>query len=62
ERDFGPFRRAFDLPGPADLSKTEASLRAGLLCLRVPRIVDRRGRPRPIEVRVVDGHEPGKAR
>jgi len=55
ERDYGAFRRVFDLPGPADLSKTEASLRAGLLCLRVPRIVDRRGRPRPIKVQLADG-------
>jgi HSP20 family protein len=55
ERDYGAFRRVFDLPGPADLSKTEAGLRAGLLCIRVPRIVDRRGRPRPIKVDLVDG-------
>ncbi|HEY2749417.1 MAG TPA: Hsp20/alpha crystallin family protein [Polyangia bacterium] len=53
ERDYGPFRRVFDLPGPADLSKTAASLRGGLLCLRVPRIVDRRGRARPIKVELV---------
>ncbi len=57
ERDYGSFRRAFDLPGPADLSKTHASLRAGLLCIRVPRIVDRRGRPRPIKVQLADGHD-----
>ena len=62
ERDYGPFRRAFDLPGPADLSRTEASLRAGLLCIRVPRIVDRRGRPRPIKVQLADGNGDGKAR
>ena len=55
ERDFGSFRRVFDLPGPADLSKTEASLRGGLSCIRVPRIVDRRGRPRPIKVQLADG-------
>lgn len=55
ERDFGPFRRVFDLPGPADLSRTHAALRAGLLTIRVPRIADRRGRPRPIAVRVDDG-------
>jgi HSP20 family protein len=60
ERDYGPFRRVFDLPGPADLSKTAASLRAGLLCLRVPRIVDRRGRPRPIKVELSDGSDGGK--
>jgi HSP20 family protein len=50
ERDYGAFRRVFDLPGPADLSRAAAALRAGLLCIRVPRIVDRRGRPRPIAV------------
>jgi HSP20 family protein len=55
ERDYGPFRRVFDLPGPADLSRTAASLRSGLLCIRVPRIVDRRGRPRPIKVQLDDG-------
>ena len=60
ERDYGQFRRAFDLPGPADLSKTEAQLRAGLLCIRVPRIVDRRGRPRPIKVQLADGEGKGR--
>lgn len=55
ERDFGAFRRVFDLPGPADLSRTGASLQGGLLIIRVPRIVDRRGKPRPIEVRLDDG-------
>ena len=55
ERDYGPFRRVFDLPGPADLSRTVAALRGGLLRLRIPRIVDRRGRPRPIALRVEDG-------
>ncbi len=55
ERDYGTFRRVFDLPGPADLSKAVASLRGGLLCIRVTRIVDRRGRPRPIQVQLADG-------
>ena len=55
ERDYGPFRRVFDLPGPADLSRTAASLKAGLLCIRVPRIVDRRGRARPITVQLDEG-------
>ncbi len=55
ERDYGPFRRAFQLPGPADLSCTAASLRAGVLRITVPRIVDRRGRQRRINVTV--GHE-----
>ena len=55
ERDYGPFRRVFDLPGPADLSRAAATLRGGILCLRVPRIVDRRGRPRPITLGAEDG-------
>jgi HSP20 family protein len=59
ERDYGPFRRVFDLPGPADLSKTAASLRAGLLCIRVPRIVDRRGRARTIALQLDDGPDEG---
>jgi HSP20 family protein len=54
ERDYGPFRRVFELPGPADLSRTAASLSAGVLRIQVPRIVDRRGRPRRINV-TVDG-------
>ena len=52
ERDYGHFRRVFDLPGPADLSKTNAALDDGVLTIAVPRIVDRRGRPRPIKVHV----------
>jgi len=42
------------------LSKTEAWLRDGLLCLRVPRIVDRRGRPRPIKVQIAGSDGEGK--
>ena len=52
ERDYGPFRRVFSLPGPADLSRTQASLKAGVLVIAVPRIVDRRGRQRRIRVTV----------
>ncbi len=52
ERDYGAFRRVFDLPGPADLSKARAELDHGVLTVAVPRIVDRRGRPRPIKVHV----------
>jgi HSP20 family protein len=52
ERDYGPFRRVFDLPGPADLSRTQAGLKGGVLTITVPRIVDRRGRQRRIRVSV----------
>ena len=52
ERDYGPFRRVFGLPGPADLSRTLATLKAGVLRITVPRIVDRRGRQRRIPLTV----------
>ena len=52
ERDYGPFRRSFALPGPADLSRTVASLKSGVLRIEVPRIVDRRGRHRRIRVTI----------
>jgi HSP20 family protein len=52
ERDYGPFRRVFELPGPADLTRSAASLKAGILRITVPRIVDRRGRQRRIKVSV----------
>ena|SRR5438045_1426575 len=55
ERDYGAFRRVFDLPGPADLSQAMAALDDGVLTIVVPRIVDRRGRPRPIKVNVGAG-------
>jgi HSP20 family protein len=53
ERAYGSFRRVFDWPGPADLSRTTASLRCGVLTIAVPRITDRRGRrPRAIRLTV----------
>jgi HSP20 family protein len=52
ERDYGPFRRGFSLPGPADLSRCAARLEQGVLRIEVPRIVDRRGRQRRIRVTV----------
>lgn len=57
ERDYGPFRRTFQLPGPADLSRTSARLKAGVLRITVPRIVDRRGKQRRIDVIVEPTHE-----
>jgi HSP20 family protein len=52
ERDYGPFRRRFQLPGPADLSQARARLKAGVLIITVPRIADRRGLKRRIDVTV----------
>lgn len=53
ERDYGQFRRVFELPGPADLSRSTAALEAGLLTITVPRIADRRGRVRPVRIQVI---------
>lgn len=36
EREFGPFRRTFVLPGPADLRGATAELGGGVLTIRVP--------------------------
>jgi HSP20 family protein len=57
ERVYGGFRRVFGWPGPADLSRLAARLRAGVLTLSVPRIVDRRGK-RPRAVRVFVERDP----
>ena len=55
ERDYGPFRRVFDLPGPRrSVEDRGLACARACLCIRVPRIVDRRGRPRPIKVQLVD--------
>jgi HSP20 family molecular chaperone IbpA len=40
------------MPGPADMSRVQASLRRGVLQVTVPRIVDRRGRQRRVRVTV----------
>jgi HSP20 family protein len=50
ERDYGSFRRVFSLPGPADLSRATAALAGGILRISIPRIEDRRGRSRRIQV------------
>jgi HSP20 family molecular chaperone IbpA len=58
ERSYGPFRRVFDWPGPADASQTSATLKDGVLSISVRRIADRRGRrPRAILVEVARDHD-----
>ena len=50
ERDAGRFGRALTLPGPVDSSRTEASLRNGILVIRIPKAEE--ARAKPIQVRV----------
>lgn len=49
ERQAGVFRRAFNLPEPADPDKTEAVCRHGILMVRIPKAESHR--PRRISVR-----------
>jgi len=51
ERVFGRFGRAVRLAGAFDVGRAEATLRAGELRVRLPRIDDRRGREHRIPVR-----------
>ena len=50
ERPVGRFRRAVELPGVVDASRATATLKDGVLTVRVPRIRDRRGREHLIPV------------
>ena len=49
ERQTGVFRRAFNLPEPADSEKTEAVFRHGILMVRIPKAESHQ--PRRISVR-----------
>jgi len=51
ERVFGRFARAVRLSGAFDIARVEATLRAGELRVRLPRIEERRGREHRIPVR-----------
>lgn len=56
ERQYGPFRRIFSLPGPCDLSQTRAELSGGLLTIIVPALAeDRRSRRRPVPIATHQG-------
>jgi HSP20 family molecular chaperone IbpA len=51
EREYGPFRRTFSLPGPADLGQARAELSGGVLTILVPMLAeDRRNVRRPITI------------
>jgi HSP20 family protein len=43
ERAFGRFARAVRLNGPVDAARGDATLEAGVLRVRIPRLEDRRG-------------------
>ena len=51
ERVFGRFARAVRLSGAFDIARSDATLRAGELRVRLPRIDDRRGREHRIPIR-----------
>jgi HSP20 family protein len=51
ERVFGRFARAVRLAGAFDIARGDATLRAGELRVRLPRIEERRGREHRIPVR-----------
>jgi HSP20 family protein len=50
ERGFGRFARAVRLNGPIDATRADATLTAGVLRVRIPRLDDRRGAPVRIPV------------
>ncbi len=60
ERQYGPFRRIFSLPGPCDLSQARAEIAAGVLTVIIPTITeDRRNRRRPIQISARPPGTPG---
>lgn len=50
ERHHGRFRRMLEIPGAGNTSRVQAGFENGVLRLRVPRINERRGRRRRIEI------------
>jgi HSP20 family protein len=50
ERPIGRFRRVVELPVVADTRRATGHLRDGVLVVRIPRIQDRRGTPRPVPI------------
>lgn len=56
EREYGPFRRTFALPGPCDLGQARAELSGGVLTIIVPILPeDRRKQRRPVPVTARNG-------
>ncbi len=57
ERDFGKFRRAIELPFPANTSEMTAELKNGILRLAMPKVEERRGAKRMINIEYQDKEE-----
>jgi HSP20 family protein len=50
ERPQGSFERRIDLPRPVDTHQGRARLRAGVLTIEFPRVLERRARPRRVPI------------
>ena len=50
ERGYGKFNRVVELPSCADTGRIKASLKEGILTITLPKIEDRRGRPKKIQI------------
>lgn len=50
ERYFGSFRRIIEIPGAGDTSHIQAEYERGILRIRLPKIQDRRGQRRKVEI------------
>ena len=50
ERIFGKFQRAFEVRGSVNLGEVTARMANGILVIRIPKVVERRGRERRIPV------------
>ncbi|MBI4209171.1 MAG: Hsp20/alpha crystallin family protein [Deltaproteobacteria bacterium] len=57
ERDFGRFRRAIELPIPGNTSEIVAELKGGVLRLVMPKVEERRGTKRTINIEYQDKEE-----
>ena len=51
ERLFGKVQRAIDIPSPVHTGKVEAYMQNGVLVIRMPKIEDRRGTRKRIEIK-----------
>jgi HSP20 family protein len=60
ERDFGAFRRVLEIPCPVDTNGIRATYGEGLLTIVLPKIEDRRGERRKVEIHVERKHAHGK--
>ena len=50
ERAYGRFRRLLELPTACDTRRLAATYRRGILVITIPRVSERRGEKRPVEI------------